>query len=52
LGDRYDFTRFGLLVFSGKGIVPNDLAGSEQFLFAVAMGAGVTVIIATLTGFV
>ncbi len=46
------FLANGLLEkFSGKGIVPNDLAGSEQFLFAVALGAGVTVIIATFTGF-
>ena len=37
--------------FSGKGIVPNDLAGSEYFLLAVAVGAGATVILATLTGF-
>jgi len=37
--------------FSGKGIVPNELAGAEQFLFAVAFGAGMIVIIATLTGF-
>lgn len=37
--------------FSGKGLVPDDLAGAEQFLFAVAAGAGSTVIIATLTGF-
>ncbi len=37
--------------FSGKGIVPNELAGAEQFLFAVAFGSGMIVIIATLTGF-
>ena len=37
--------------FSGKGIVPDDFVGSEYFLLAVALGAGVTVIIATLTGF-
>ena len=35
--------------FSGKGIVPDDFVGSEYFLLAVALGAGVTVIIATLT---
>lgn len=46
------FLANGLLEkFSGKGIVPNDLAGSEHFLFAVAVGAGTTVIIATFTGF-
>ncbi len=37
--------------FSGKGIVPDDFVGSEYFLLAVAVGAGLTVIIATLIGF-
>ena len=37
--------------FSGKGLVPDSLAGSEHFLFAVAVGAGATVILATLAGF-
>jgi PiT family inorganic phosphate transporter len=37
--------------FSGQGIVPNYFAGSEYFLLAVAAGAGLTVILATLTGF-
>jgi inorganic phosphate transporter, PiT family len=36
--------------FSGKGIVPDHFTGSEYFLLAVAIGAGLTVIIATLTG--
>jgi len=36
--------------FSAKGIVPDHFAGSEYFLLAVAIGAGLTVIIATLTG--
>ncbi|TWT47861.1 Low-affinity inorganic phosphate transporter 1 [Rubripirellula amarantea] len=36
--------------FSGKGLVPSELVGSETFLFAVAIGAGTTVLIATLTG--
>src|SRR5437870_5886373 len=36
--------------FSGKGIVPDHFVGSEYFLLAVAIGAGLTVIIATLTG--
>ena len=40
-----------LTKFSGKGIVPDHFAGSEYFLVAVAAGAGLTVIIATLTGF-
>jgi inorganic phosphate transporter, PiT family len=37
--------------FSAKGIVPDHFAGSEYFLVAVAIGAGLTVIVATLTGF-
>lgn len=37
--------------FSGKGLVPDATAVSLQFLTAVALGAGLTVIIATLTGF-
>src|SRR5436309_3379199 len=37
--------------FSGKGIVPDHFVGSEYFLLAVAIGAGLTVIIATVTGF-
>jgi PiT family inorganic phosphate transporter len=37
--------------FSGKGIVPDQFVGSEYFLLAVAIGAGLTVILATLTGF-
>jgi PiT family inorganic phosphate transporter len=37
--------------FSGKGLVPDTLAGSEHFLLAVALGAAITVILATLLGF-
>jgi PiT family inorganic phosphate transporter len=37
--------------FSAKGIVPDHFAGSEYFLLAVAIGASLTVILATLTGF-
>lgn len=37
--------------FTGKGIVPDHFFDSEYFLLAVAMGAGVTIIVATLTGF-
>lgn len=37
--------------FTGKGIVPNTLAGSESFVLAIATGAAITVIIATFTGF-
>lgn len=40
-----------LIAFSGKGLVPDQLIGSVPFLIAVAGGAGVTVIIATFTGF-
>ena len=36
---------------SGKGIVPDQFVGSEYFVLAVAAGAGITVILATLTGF-
>ena len=37
--------------FSGKGLVPDQIVGSEHFLLAVALGAGITVIVATLAGF-
>jgi len=37
--------------FSGKGLVPNALIASPEFLLAVALGAGLTVILATVTGF-
>src|SRR3954470_15606332 len=37
--------------FSGKGLVPDHLVGSEAFLLAVALGAAVTVILATRLGF-
>jgi PiT family inorganic phosphate transporter len=37
--------------FSGKGLVPDTLAGSEQFLLAVVLGAALTVILATYLGF-
>lgn len=37
--------------FSGKGLVPDSLLASPQFVLAVALGAGVTVILATLLGF-
>jgi PiT family inorganic phosphate transporter len=37
--------------FSGKGLVPDTFTGSEYFLLAVAIGAGVTVILATRLGF-
>src|SRR5438132_4168012 len=40
-----------LTKFSGRGIVPDQIVGSESFVVAVALGAGLTVILATLTGF-
>src|SRR5215217_8674013 len=37
--------------FSGRGIVPNELATSPQFVLAVGLAAGLTVMLATVTGF-
>ena len=37
--------------FSGKGLVPNVVAGSPNFLVAVAAGAASTVMLATVLGF-
>ena len=37
--------------FSGKGLVPDDIAGTVHFLIAVGMGAGATVLLATRLGF-
>ncbi len=37
--------------FSGKGIVPDQFVDSEYFVLSVAIGAGLTVIVATITGF-
>ncbi|HEY8186732.1 MAG TPA: inorganic phosphate transporter [Pyrinomonadaceae bacterium] len=37
--------------FSGKGLVPETLTVSPEFLFAVGLGAGLTVMLATVTGF-
>ena len=45
------FAQTLLKKFSGKGLVPDQIVGSEYFLLAVALGAGLTVIIATLAGF-
>jgi|CXWL01.1.fsa_nt_gi PiT family inorganic phosphate transporter len=36
--------------FSGKGLVPDGLIGTPEFLLAVALGASATVLLATLTG--
>jgi len=37
--------------FSGKGLVPQDIAGATTFLTAVGIGAGSTVLLATRLGF-
>src|SRR5882724_980786 len=37
--------------FSGKGLVPDALTTQPEFLLAVALGAGATVILATVLGF-
>ncbi|HET6977722.1 MAG TPA: anion permease [Pyrinomonadaceae bacterium] len=37
--------------FSGRGLVPNELAASPQFVLSVGLAAGLTVMLATLTGF-
>ncbi len=37
--------------FSGKGLVPNDIVKSSSFVLAVALGAGITVLLATIFGF-
>lgn len=37
--------------FSGKGLVPDGIAASPEFMLAVAGGAGLTVLLATVTGF-
>lgn len=46
------FLAQGLLKkFSGKGLVPDAIVGSPQFLLAVAIGAALTLILATRFGF-
>jgi PiT family inorganic phosphate transporter len=37
--------------FSGKGLVPDAIANTNQFHLAVALAAALTVILATVTGF-
>lgn len=37
--------------FSANGIVPDHMVGSEQLLLAIALGTGLTIIIATFAGF-
>ena len=46
------FFAHGLVnTFSGKGLVPQSIAISPEFLTAVAIGAAITVMVATVTGF-
>jgi inorganic phosphate transporter, PiT family len=45
------FAQALLRAFSGKGLVPDQIVWSEYFLLAVALGAGITVIAATILGF-
>lgn len=45
------FAQALLKKFSGKGLVSDALVGSDQFLLAVVIGAALTVILATFTGF-
>src|SRR6266852_3176483 len=45
------FAQALLARFSGKGLVPDHIVGSDHFLLAVALAAGITVIVATLCGF-
>jgi inorganic phosphate transporter, PiT family len=45
------FAQVLLKRFSGKGLVPDAIVGSEAFLLAVALGAAMTVILATRLGF-
>lgn len=40
-----------LKTFSGRGLIPDEFVASPNFLLAVALGAGATVMLATLTGF-
>ncbi|MGR3317677.1 MAG: anion permease [Candidatus Anammoxibacter sp.] len=45
------FAQVLVKAFSGKGLVPDNISMSPEFLTAVAIGAGITVIIATIVGF-
>jgi PiT family inorganic phosphate transporter len=40
-----------LKAFSGRGLVPDSVAGTESFILSVTLGAGFTIIAATLSGF-
>ena len=45
------FAKKLIINFSGRDVVPDIIAASPEFLIAVAMGAGLTVMLATITGF-
>ena len=46
------FFAYGLVeTFSGKGLVPQSISSAPEFLTAVAIGAAITVMVATITGF-
>ena len=46
------FFAYGLVkVFSGKGLVPQSISSSAEFLTAVGLGTAITVMVATVTGF-
>jgi len=60
VGDDHNFCRLGMLHllaeglvknFSGKGLVPDAIIASPNFLLSVALGAGLTVMLATVAGF-
>lgn len=52
-GSAFSIFLAGTLVksFSGKGLVPDAIANAADFHLGVAIAAGITVILATLTGF-
>ncbi|MFN6518809.1 MAG: anion permease [Nostoc sp. CreGUA01] len=45
------FASTSIRIFSGKGLVPNAIANAPEFHLAVAIAAGLTVLIATFMGF-
>ena len=46
------FFAYGLVkTFSGKGLVPQSISSAPEFLTAVAIGAAITAMVATITGF-
>ncbi len=47
----YFFAATLLKNFSGKGLVPNEVVKSIPFILSVALGAGITVLLATAIGF-